>query len=303
MKVLFVVQGEGRGHLTQAIALEDILLRNGHEVVMVMVGKSPHRQLPSFFTQHIQAPVVRFESPNFLPTAKDKRASLFKSVAYNIWRLPAYLRSIRLLGRSIRESKADLIVNFYEILVSFTYFISRPSAPYVCIGHQYLFLHPDFVLPKGKPFQLRMLLLFTRLTSLRASKRLALSFYPMKNDERQKIVVVPPLLRKEVFSIRPHKGDFILGYMVNNGFAAEVREYHSLHPNVVLHFFWDKVCSAQESHHDVTLTFHPLDDKLFLRCMSHCKAYASTAGFESICEAMLMGKPVLMVPGAYRTGL
>jgi UDP:flavonoid glycosyltransferase YjiC (YdhE family) len=30
--------------------------------------------------------------------------------------------------------------------------------------------------------------------------------------------------------------------------------------------------------------------------MAGCKAYATTAGFESVCEAMYMGKPVLMVP-------
>ena len=33
MKVLFIVQGEGRGHLTQAISMEDMLRRNGHESV------------------------------------------------------------------------------------------------------------------------------------------------------------------------------------------------------------------------------------------------------------------------------
>ena len=39
-----------------------------------------------------------------------------------------------------------------------------------------------------------------------------------------------------------------------------------------------------------------LDDKEFLRQMAGCMAYASTAGFESICEAMYLGKPVMMVP-------
>lgn len=33
MRFLFIVQGEGRGHLTQALTLEDMLRRNGHEVV------------------------------------------------------------------------------------------------------------------------------------------------------------------------------------------------------------------------------------------------------------------------------
>ena len=49
MKFLFIVQGEGRGHLTQAITLEEILRRNGHEVVEVLVGKSSSRRLPGFF--------------------------------------------------------------------------------------------------------------------------------------------------------------------------------------------------------------------------------------------------------------
>ena len=30
--------------------------------------------------------------------------------------------------------------------------------------------------------------------------------------------------------------------------------------------------------------------------MAGCMAYASTAGFESICEAMYLGKPLMMVP-------
>ena len=40
MKFLFIVQGEGRGHFTHAITLEDMLLRNGHQVVELLVGKS-----------------------------------------------------------------------------------------------------------------------------------------------------------------------------------------------------------------------------------------------------------------------
>jgi uncharacterized protein (TIGR00661 family) len=30
--------------------------------------------------------------------------------------------------------------------------------------------------------------------------------------------------------------------------------------------------------------------------MSNCKAFSSTAGFESVCEAMYLGKPIMMVP-------
>ena len=69
MKFLFIVQGEGRGHLTQSMTLEKILLDRGHEVVGIMVGKSPQRRIPDFFTDEVTAPVTYFESMNFMPAA------------------------------------------------------------------------------------------------------------------------------------------------------------------------------------------------------------------------------------------
>ena len=141
MKFLFIVQGEGRGHLTQAITLEEILRRNGHEVVEVLVGKSSSRRLPGFFNRNIHAPVKRFVSPNFLPTPANKRVSLMRSVAYNLVKLPVYINSINYIRQRIEDSGADRVINFYELLTGLTYFLFRPSVPQICIGHQYLFLH------------------------------------------------------------------------------------------------------------------------------------------------------------------
>ena len=33
MKILFIIQGEGRGHLTQALSLRQKLMAEGHEIV------------------------------------------------------------------------------------------------------------------------------------------------------------------------------------------------------------------------------------------------------------------------------
>ena len=89
MRVLFVVQGEGRGHLTQAISMEKLLRGNGHEVVEVLVGKSESRRLPGFFIRSIQAPIKHIISPNFLPTRANRRANLSRSVLYNVWKYQA----------------------------------------------------------------------------------------------------------------------------------------------------------------------------------------------------------------------
>ena len=84
--------------------------------------------------------------------------------------------------------------------------------------------------------------------------------------------------------------------MLNAGFAEEVNSWHEAHPSVPLRFFWDNAAEAPVKVVDDTLSFYYLDDKEFLRQMAGCRAYASTAGFESICEAMYLGKPLMMVP-------
>lgn len=296
MKVLFIVQGEGRGHLTQAITMEELLRRNGHEVVEVLVGKSNTRCLPGFFNRSIQAPVKRFFSPNFLPTPANKRVSLSRSVLYNVMKVPVYLKSMYFIHRRIEESGAELVINFYELLTGLTYCFFRPSVPQISIGHQYLFLHADFEFPDKNKWSMWLLRFFTRLTCLGAREKLALSFREMEDDNVSHIRVVPPLLRREVLACEGTKGDYLHGYMVNAGFGENIKSWHHKHPEVPLHFFWDKQNEAEVCKVDETLSFHQIDDVKFLRYMAGCKAYATTAGFESVCEAMYLGKPLLMVP-------
>lgn len=312
MKVMFVVQGEGRGHLTQAISMQRMLQHCGHQVVEVLVGKSNYRDLPEFFTRAMAVPVKRFYSPNFLPTASNKRNNIPLSVAYNLMEIPTFLKSVWFIHKRINESGADLVINFYEMLTGITYFLFHPAVPQVSIGHQYLFLHRDFQLPRYNWLALQSLKFMTRITALGAFSRLALSFYRAADDEEENIHVVPPLLRREVHEQHVTKGDYVHGYMVNAGFGQSVSEWHQQHPDVPLNFFWDKRGATETTRVDDTLTFHQLDDRKFLASLAGCRGYATTAGFESVCEAMYFGKPIMMIPAhveqecnaydAYRTG-
>jgi uncharacterized protein (TIGR00661 family) len=294
MKYMFVVQGEGRGHLTQAISMHEILKRNGDEVTEVLVGINEMLVLPSFFRERMKCPVSTFSSSCFLFSAKHKKSLFFRSIFYNLRKLPGYVKSMRFIKKRINENDVGLVINFYEIMTGLTYAFMRPQTPYVCIAHQYLFFHPDFVFPKKNKLQLAGLLLFTRLTCLRASGLLALSFREMQSVG--KLCVVPPLIRAEVRRRTPVQGNYILGYMLNAGFSEQVLDWHYRNKDVLLHFFWDKKDVSKEWQVDETLTFHPLDDTAFLDYMAGCKAYSSTGGFESICEAFYLQKPVMMIP-------
>lgn len=296
LKYLFIVQGEGRGHLTQAMALEKLLTENGHEVVGVLVGKSQARQLPDFFVKGVSAPVRQFDSVNFQPSAENRTVNMLKSILYNVEKFPQYLKSVLFLKDAIRSSGADVVVNFYELLTGIAYFNFKIDIPNVCIGHQYLFHHDDFHLEESGLSGTEGLQIFTKVTSIGAYKKLALSFRKMPDDNRHHIKVVPPVLREAVLEMTPSAGTYIHGYMLNAGFSEDIMKWHEEHPEVELRFFWDKWSEPRVRKIDDTLSFYLLDDKEFLHQMAGCMAYASTAGFESVCEAMYLGKPILMVP-------
>ncbi len=66
----------------------------------------------------------------------------------------------------------------------------------------------------------------------------------------------------------------------------------------MVHGFWDRPGAAPETRLGPGLTFHALDDRKFVELLAGCRSLITTAGFESVCEAMYLGKPVLVVPTA-----
>jgi hypothetical protein len=100
LNVAFVVQGEGRGHMTQALALAAFLREAGHEVSTVMVGRSPWRTIPDYFVEGIAA---------------DGRAlSVPRTIADAALRSPGFIRSVLRIAEVTQS--ADVVVNFLDLM-------------------------------------------------------------------------------------------------------------------------------------------------------------------------------------------
>ncbi|HBG58539.1 glycosyltransferase family protein [Proteiniphilum sp. UBA1028] len=314
MRFLFTVQGEGRGHFTQALSLAAILRKHGHEVVAVLVGTSDSRQIPPFFINKIEAPVAEFDSPNFTSFYKQKRPNILISVAKNISRPFIFRKSLLFVKQQIEKYRPDKVINFYEMITGMAYgiyqFDKKMGVEMIALAHQYVLINPNYRTSADQDVKFYLLRMLSRITSTRASKILALSFRDMPGSEERRIVTVPPLLRPEVFGIESVKGDYIHGYMLNTGYFEEVSAWHERNPDIPLRFFWDKKNAEEITRVDDHFTLYTLNDERFLKSMAGCKAYATTSGFESVCEALYFRKPILMVPvhieqefNAYDAGL
>jgi uncharacterized protein (TIGR00661 family) len=294
---LFIVQGEGRGHLTQAMALRRLLRQEGHQVNGVIVGQSTCRAVPSFFEAAFEAPITFVDSPSFVPDGDDQSVSMSRTLLHELTRTPSFLNSLRTIQGAVERHDPDVIVNFFEPLAGVYALWDRPDPPIVAVAHQYMFHHPAYEFPPGRYVQRWAARTFSAVTAWGAARRLALSLYPAPTLRPDDLVVLPPLLREGLFQ-QPtgRSAPFFLVYILNSGYAEQVIRWHRAHPEVRLHCFWDRPTAAPVEAYDDTLTFHQLDDEKFLSLMARCRGFVSTAGFESIAEAMYLGKPVQVVP-------
>lgn len=294
MKFLFLVQGEGRGHMTQAIALQDILLKNGHEICLVCIGISKQRNIPDFFIKKIISPVIKFQSPNFIKDSHNKGILIFRSVLHNILRAPIYFKNINLLKQKVDEYNPDIIINFYDIHGGLLYLFYKLPIPYFCIAHHYYFEHPDYIYPKKKYILQKYLLkLHSYITSIRTHKKIALSYRKTINIPSKKLYISPPLLRQEILNTNTLNNYQITGYILNSGFLENILKWHNNNSEIIVTIFWDK---DEERTINKNLILYKIDDRKFIDNLKKCSGYISTAGFESICEAIYLGKPVLLCP-------
>jgi uncharacterized protein (TIGR00661 family) len=299
-RFIIAVQGEGRGHLTQAIAIIHLLQEQGHEVCGVIAGTNPHKPLPDFFLKAISAPLLQVKSPHFTMNKKGSAIHMPATILHNLRRAGTYLDSLRKMRRFIEGHQPDILINLYEPLVALYTLSYFRNFEIIAIAHQYIYLHEDFHFPNGFTMQGAFLKYYTKFTAIGAKKIMALSMYTLPNHPKSKLQVSPPALRRNLLRRTPAVEPFMLVYIINTHFMAEIIQWHKQHPQVKLVCFTDNR-DVKERYKgtytiDENLVFHSLHQEKVLDLMARCSALVCTAGFESVCEALYFSKPVMLIP-------
>ena len=281
--------------MTQALAVKEMAEAAGHQIVAVSLGMSSYRQLPEYFTSAMKLPVQRL--PTLELKYKNGRAvSYAATLLAAVFNLPRYLRVVRRLEEIVRAEQPDVIINFFEPVAALYALTRRRRPPVVAVGHQFMFQHPGYVKAPGLWKQLIGVRIYTWLMGARATK-LALSLYEVPDLPRKRILAGPPILRRQLFRLKPNAaGDFTLVYLLNHGYAEQIMRWSDAHPETRLHCFYDKPEAPDEFAYSPALTFHKLNGEKFLTMMAECRNVVSTAGFEAVSEAFWLGKPLFLVP-------
>jgi len=284
MKILFGVQTEGNGHITQALAVKSFLKEKNIDVALSFSAKK-NKPLAKYYTSEFNT--IEFNGFNFV-FDKNSKIIIWRSFLNNIIRLPKLIGSFISICKTINKEKPDIIINFYEPVIGLTA-LFFPNIKYISIGHQYAMTQEMYPSIKGFYTQKLFLMLINYITSIRA-KTIALSYYPFESKD---VIPCPPILRQESYKTSDLKEDFVLVYLINEDLVPAFIKKAELVPDVRFEVFtkWTKIFFLPRN-----VKLFNLDGKIFQEKMRVCKAVICSGGFETSAEAMYQGKPLLMVP-------
>ena len=284
MKILFGVQTEGNGHITQCIATKQYLQTQGIEVTTAFAAKKK-RGLSKYFTDEFN--VVDYDGFDFV-FDNVGRVVIWKTIVKNTFELPRLIVSFIKICSIIQKEKPDAIFNYYEPLVGLTALFFK-NIKYVSFGHQYAMDSIIYPRINGYPVQKLFLSIINKITSIRA-KIVALSYYEFNDDV---MIASPPILRSESYSVSDKQEDFVLVYLMNEDMLPQLINQAEKYPDINIHCFTKLTKQYDELPN---LKLFNLDGKLFQEKMKVCKAVVCSGGFETSAEAIYQNKPLLMIP-------
>lgn len=292
-KCSIIIQGEGKGHFSQALAVMKMLEDQDYEVKRVYLSRSFFRPTPAYFYADCEAPLVTYYSPNFIRSSDQKGIRVLLSILINLLLSPIYIFETIRIGVLMANDRSKSIYIFYDPVGAISARIFRNRAKRTIMSHHFYLMHPDFMHPHGMGRAMFWLNLMNRIMYRSANTVQALSF--RKGKDAGKIRIVPPVISAMIREENYQPGKRDLCYFLNHGFANEMIEFYRGHPELSADIFTDAKPSSDIPEN---VKLHPPSRKKFLEAMLQCKRIISTAGFDLVAEAFYLGIPIFLIPSA-----
>jgi uncharacterized protein (TIGR00661 family) len=214
-------------------------------------------------------------------------ATIVSNVRRGLRELPGTGRTLR---RLLHELRPALVITDFEPFSAF--WARRAGVPYISLDNEHLLTHCRVERLPHRWFSHLQAYVPTRLMVLNARRYLITYFEPLP-VLRQPAVVVPPLLRPEVYKVSPHLGDYLLVYL-SEGLDADLlcRTLESWRTAPIRAYVAGR--SGEAGH----VSYRPRSVQGFLDDLAGCRGVLTSAGYSLLCECLHLRKPMLIVPAA-----
>ena len=115
------------------------------------------------------------------------------------------------------------------------------------------------------------------------------SFFFPKVRSRKNAVIYPPVIREEIYKLKPTTEDHIIVYQTSKESVNLVKRLKSLDENFIVYGF-------NKDETDENLTYKLFNEDEFYEDLASAKAVVCNGGFTFISEAITLKKPIYSVP-------
>ena len=278
MRIVYGCNSQGQGHLGKAAVLVPLLEARGHEVRVISSGPTPPPAYRFTWHQHVAGLVYAIENGH---------ADVGRTLRHWLQSSPALLHSLRTLRRLVADFRPDLIISDFEPLTASP--LLDPPCEVVSVCRQVALLDPAVPTPAPTSTHAHLVRTMIRLFTLGADRKHGYHYAPTSHR------CVPPIIRPELFSLRPTAGDHILIYnhhFADGGEAERLIAWASDRRVPVRAYGFEDMPRGQAGY----VRFQPTSRQQMLLDMASSRGVMTTAGLTTPAEGFLLGKPVCVVP-------
>jgi uncharacterized protein (TIGR00661 family) len=281
-RILYGVQGEGRGHSSRSRIVIEHLIARGHQVKILTSHKGY-----DYLSRHFDD-VVRVMGLGFV-FAGD-RIDILKTLQKNIQDSSTEAgQTLKLLVRILREFKPHVAITDFEPFAP--YVKTLDNLPFLSIDHQHVLSQYRLEFPHAWRQDFRSARAVVDAMYQLADHYYVTSFYfpEIKERYRGRSTLVGPILRKEV--LEQKAGDE--GHIVVYATTSEARLAIELARGTGHRFL---AYGFNRDEEDGNILFKPPSTSGFLSDIATARAVITNGGYTLMSEALYLGKPIYSIP-------
>jgi len=285
MRILYGVVGEGMGHATRSKVVIDHLVQQKHKVKIVASGRAY-----TFMKRHFPDVVeIRGLTIRYSAGAMDRDLSLVQNVLLSPSML---LQNAAAYIDDVRHFKPKMVLSDFD---SYAWFFARRfGLPIVSIDNQQIIHKCKHAgeITKGLGADFHATRAFVKAKLPGCEHYVITSFFTptIRAKFRERVTIVPPILREEILKTRPTRGEHVLVYQTSTSDRALLAQLNRLHARKFVVYGLGR--DAVEGN----CTLHSFSEQRFVRDLASARAVITNGGLSLMHEAIYLGKPILSVP-------
>jgi uncharacterized protein (TIGR00661 family) len=282
-RIIYGVQGEGRGHSSRSKIIIEHLLQEGHQV-KIFTSYKGYEYLCQFFDD-----VTNILGLGFV--FDGAQLDISRTMQRNIQDGASDAgKTIMVLYKTFKEFRPDLAITDFEPFVP--YARSLANIPFISINHQHIISHYHLEYPyRWRPDYLRARAVVDNMYWFADHYYVTSFYFPrVRGQFRKRSSLVPPLLRTEVLAQENTHGGHILIYAT----TAEARRALDLARQTKRRFVAYGFAEGTAVADNIVLK--KPGTEAFLRDLASAEAVITNGGYTLMSEALYLGKPVYSLP-------